>query len=67
MKDRALHLMEYQEYSIEMIAELLGYWSLQPLIMHLNGGLVTVHDNMGNSLSIIMPKCYILTFPLRYN
>ena len=25
MKDRALHLMEYQEYSIEMIAELLGY------------------------------------------
>jgi AraC-like DNA-binding protein len=24
MKDRALHLMEYQEYSIEMIAELLG-------------------------------------------
>lgn len=25
MKDRALHLVEYQEYSIEMIAELLGY------------------------------------------
>jgi AraC-like DNA-binding protein len=51
IKNKALKLMEYKEYSIEVIAEALGYSEPAALIMHLNDGLDRVLDNMEKSFT----------------